>query len=55
MTNINRFDKSAVEYFYSLPLYAQKQIDSCGLRFSCREDIERYYKNTICPQNRAEN
>lgn len=55
MPDINKLDNSAQEYFYSLPLMVQEQIVQCNVNFSCREDIERYYKNTVCGSNNVVN
>lgn len=47
MPDISRLDNSAQEYFFSLPVAIQEQIVQSDLHVTCREDLERYFKNTI--------
>ena len=43
MTNIEKLDSAAREYFYSLPPLFQEQIIESGVTFNSREEIENYY------------
>lgn len=47
MSNINNLDKEAKEYFYSLPLVTQNMIKESNVEITCREDMQRYFTNTI--------
>ncbi len=51
MSDIKKLDQSAQEYFYSLPVMIQEQIMQSNMKVSCREDLERCYKNIIGNQH----
>lgn len=47
MANIDRLDKEAKEYFYSLPLNVQQMVVNSNKEVTCREDIQRYFSNAV--------
>ena len=47
MTNIEKLDGAAMEYFYSLPPLFQEQIIESGVTFNSREEIENYYNAAV--------
>lgn len=47
MSDINKLDNEAKEYFYSLPLSAQEKIIESELNITCREDMQRYFTNIV--------
>lgn len=53
LPNINNLDKSAQEYFYSLPVSVQEQIIQSNLHLTCQEDIERYFTNLLKPSDKT--
>lgn len=47
MADINNLDNEAQEYFYSMPIMVQEQIMQSDMKITCREDLERCYKNIM--------
>ena len=47
MSNIDRLDREAKEYFYSLPLTVQNIILNSNKDITCREDMQRYFSNLV--------
>lgn len=55
MPDISGLDNSTQEYFYSLPVATQEQIVQSNLQITCREDLERYFKNTMGTTGNVQN
>ncbi len=47
MANIDRLDREAKEYFYSLPLSVQHMVVNSTKEITCREDIQRYFSSAV--------
>ncbi len=51
LTNIEKLDRDAKEYFYSLPALFQEQIIESGVSLNSKEELEKYYKSAVEKSN----